>query len=237
MEAETLNNKLKEVFAKSNGYFGRVYTWGQTETKYVSIGCAPDVDTLGFIQQLNEQEKKNLTRLLTYFEMHGKALKYMLGAETDNQLDNWFIETSWSHFATVIMFGLLEAAIKTVEKKGALDDKLYDKGNEIKNFLEKYISQEQKISIVEHYKSANVIPTKLSNFSEVIDDMWNEHRSGFIHSVGVHAVPLEPHSVSGIGTKESPLSFPRQVAMYEWLILAWQAILNAYGYKGKLNSN
>lgn len=237
MQQEKIQKKIEELFDSSQGLFGRVDSWGQTQAKFVRIGCVFDTDLILFLNKLSELQQRSLTRMLTYFEGHMKPLKRMLDTHSESLLDRWFTETAWSHFSVVIMFGLLEAAVKTIELKSDFDTKLYDKGNEIKKFLVKHISLEQQTEVVKNYKSKDPAPAKFNNFSEVIDDMWNEYRSGFIHSVRVHAVPLESYSISGIGTKKDPLSFPRQVAMYEWLILTWQAILNAYGYKGKLSSN
>lgn len=37
-----------------------------------------------------------------------------------------------------------------------------------------------------------------------------------------------------MGTEDDPIRTKTDVPMPEWLQLTWQAILNSYGYKGKL---
>jgi hypothetical protein len=239
---EKINDKLNEIFAVSNGYFGTVDTWGLQAAKYVNIGCVPSLETLDCVKALNVKQLNDLMRMIVYFEMHMKPLKSMIDVQSENTLDKWHKQTAWSHFATVIMFGLIEVAVKTIELNKDIDEYLNEKGKNIYSFLNKYISEEQQADIVQRYKSKNTIFNRpnVTNFKGVVADLWDEFRSGFVHSAGVHSVPLEPTSITNGGqTKEGYqiMALHTEVPMYEWLIIAWQAILNSYGYKGKLKPN
>ncbi len=75
---------------------------------------------------------------------------------------------------------------------------------------------------------------EIKNFSDVIDHLWYQIRSGFIHDAGIESKGLEWGTLSGIGTKDDPITTKHDVPMEEWLQIIWQAILNSYGYKGLL---
>jgi hypothetical protein len=165
--------------------------------------------------------------IMIYFEIHAGSLKNLLGANEPEQL---YSEIAWSHFATVIMFGMLEAAVK-----GQRGLWLYDKGQKIKKFLEDNLPQETRDGVVRRYSTEQIFNHKKhGTFGEVIDHLWEDVRGGFVHDVGLESKGLEYHSLVGIGTKEKPIRIKSDVPMPEWLQLTWQAILNSYGYKGKL---
>ena len=179
---------------------------------------------------MTDEQRKNLVMIMTYFEIHARPLKNLLNAEKTEQLYKFYSEIAWSHFATVVVFGMLEVAVKG--KRGLWLNK---KGSKIKKFLEDNLPQEKKDDVVRRYSVEEMFKhTKPKTFSEVVDHLWKHVRGGFVHDVGIESKGLEYNSLIGIGTKDEPIRIKQDVPMPEWLQLIWQAILNSYGYKGKL---
>lgn len=229
-DIQKINQHLKEILGQEKGYFGRVLSWGQTANEYESIGFVPTEDFEPMLLSMTDEQRKNLVMIITYFEIHIHPLKNLLNAEKSEHLYKFYSEIAWSHFATVVMFGMLEVATKG--QKGLW---LKKKGTSIKKFLEDNLSQETKEDVVRRYSVEEIFKhTKPKTFGEVINHLWKNVRGGFVHDVGIESKGLEYNSLVGIGTKEEPIRIKQDVPMPEWLQLTWQAILNSCGYKGKL---
>ena len=157
----------------------------------------------------------------------------MLNAEDSEQLYKFYSEIAWSHFATIVMFGMLEVAVK-----GKVGLSLTRKGAKIKKFLEDNLQQETKDGVVRRYSTEDIFKHKKhQTFAEVVDHLWGDVRGGFVHDVGLESKGLEYGSLVSGGTKEHPtITIRSDVPMPEWLQLTWQAILNSYGYAGSLES-
>jgi len=229
-----INQKLKEILSPEKGYFGRIFTWGQRSSEYEYIGYELTDDFLPTLQNMSKEQIKNLTTIINYFEIHANPLKKLLEIKQEGQLYKFYSEIAWSHFMTVVMFGMLEVAVRVqpsikLNKYGHLSNK----GNEIKNFLEKYLSQDVKDDIVNRYRIDDLFGHKKPvNFGEVIDHLWEKIRCGFVHDAGIESKGLEWYTFEGIGTKKGPITIKSDVPMQEWLQRTWQTILNSYGYKG-----
>jgi len=230
-DLEKINRKLVEILSQEKGYFGRVFTWGQGPAEYEYIGYEFTEDFFSTLQKMSGDQRENLIRIINYFEIYALPLKNLLVTSEKEQLYRFNYETAWSHFMTVIMFGMLEIAVKG--KRGYFLNKKREK---IKNFLEINLPREIKVSIAERYSIEEIFEykKKIQNFSDVVDHLWDQIRSGFIHDVGIESRGLEWHWPEGIGTKDSPITFKSDVPMQELLQITWQAILNSYGYKGVL---
>lgn len=230
-DLEKINRKLVEILSQEKGYFGRVFTWGQGPTEYKYIGYELTEDFLPTLQKMSDSQRENLTRIINYFDIYALPLKTLLVTSEKEQLYSFNYETAWSHFMTVIMFGMLEIAVKG--KRGLFLNK---KGEKIKDFLEINLPKEIKENIAERYSVEEIFKykKKIKNFSDVVDHLWGQIRSGFIHDVGIEARGLEWHWFEGIGTKDNPMTLKSDVPMQELLQITWQAILNSYGYKGVL---
>src|SRR3989344_1761002 len=229
-EVKKINRHLKNILGQEKGYFGRVSTWGQTENEYEPIGFVPTEDFEPMLSKMTDEQRKNLVMITTYFEIHAHSLKNLLNAEKSEQLYKLYSEIAWSHFATVVMFGMLEVAVKG--KRGLW---LTGKGSKIKKFLEDNLSQETKDDVVRRYSVEEMFKhTKPKIFSEVVDHLWEHVRGGFVHDVGIESKGLEYGTLIGMGTEDDPIRTKTDVPMPEWLQLTWQAILSSYGYKGKL---
>jgi len=229
-----INQKLKEILGPEKGYFGRVFTWGQRPSEYKYIGYELTDDFSLTLQNMSQEQIKNLIMIMNYFEIHANPLKTLLDVEQKEQLYKLYSEIAWSHFMTVVMFGMLEVVVR-IQQGVKLDKSGYlcDKGNEIKKFLEKYLPQETKKGITKRYRIEDIFNHKKpTNFSEVIDHLWDKIRCGFVHDAGLESKGLEWHTLNGIGTKEEPITIKSDVPMQELLQITWQAILNSYGYKG-----
>jgi len=227
---QKINQRLKDVLGPEKGYFGRVHTWGQTENEYEPIGFVGTEDFEPMLSSMTEEQRKNLVMIMTYFEIHAQPLKNLLNAKDPEQLYKLYSEIAWSHFATVVMFGMLEVAVK-----GQRGLWLKKKGEKIKKFLEDNLPQDTKESVVRRYSTEDIFKhSKHQTFGEVVDHLWGNVRGGFVHDVGLESKGLEYHSLVGIGTKEEPIRLKSDVPMPEWLQLTWQAILRSYGYTGKL---
>lgn len=239
MEKENLvkiKNKLIDVLSNNNGYFGRIDTWGQRQNKYEFIGYELDTDIMPTLESLPEEKIKCLVRIINYFEIHANPLKKMINYEDKKSLYEFYSDWAWSHFMTVVMFGMLEVAVKNSpscvvwknQQKGYID-----KYKSIEAFLVKFLPENTRDDIAKRYKTENNI--KLNSFIDVTRHLWEEIRSGFIHEAGVHYKGMEWTTLGGgIGTKEDPIKIETDVPMQELLQITWQAILNSFGYKGLL---
>ncbi len=230
-QIQKIEQHLKEILGPDKGYFGRIINWAQEPNQYIQIGFIPTQDFKPMLLEMTEEQQKNLVALITYFEIHMRPLKNLLNANDSTALYKLYSEIAWSHFATVVMFGMLEVAVKG--KKGLWLD---DKGKKIKNFMGENLSNETKDSVVRRYSTENIFNhSKHRTFNEIMDHLWGNVRGGFIHDVGLESKGLEYTNFSGgIGSREDPIKVKSDVPMQEWLQLTWQAILNSYGYAGKL---
>ena len=231
-EIVKLNQKLVEVLSQESGYFGRVDTWGQRSTKYEYIGYELTEDFLPILEKLTDEQRKSLTMIVMHFEIHAQPLKYILKAEEgEHTLSKFYSEISWSQFMTVVMFGMLELVIKG-KRKSWLDSKR----KKIVKFLEDNLPNEVKNDIANRYKVEDVFKyeKEIKTFSDVINHLWYEVRSGFIHDGGIESRGMEWSSLKGMGSKEDPITISQDVPMQELLQITWQAILNSFGYKGQL---
>lgn len=229
-----INQKLKEILSPEKGYFGRIFTWGQRPSKYEYVGYELTEDFIPTLQNMSQGQIKNLVTIINYFEIHANPLKKLLEVKHGEELSMFYSDIAWSHFMTVVLFGILEVAVSNqsnikLNKKGHL----INKGSEIKKFLERYLPQNVRDDITSRYRVDDLFGNKKpQNFSEVIDHLWEKIRCNFIHDAGLESKGLEWHTLEGIGTKEDPMVLKSDVPMQEWLQKAWQAILNSYGYKG-----
>lgn len=227
---QKINQYLKDILGPEKGYFGRVDTWGQTPNKYEQIGFVPTEDFEPMLSTMTDEQRKNLVMIMTYFEIHTHPLKNLLNADDPEQLYKFYSEIAWSHFATVVMFGMLEVAVK--RQRGLW---LNNKGEKIKKFLKDNLPQNTKDDVVRRYSTEDIFKhPKHQTFDEVVDHLWSSVRGNFVHDVGLESKGLEYNSLVGIGSKEEPITIKSDVPMPEWLQLTWQAILNSYGYTGKL---
>jgi hypothetical protein len=228
-----INKKLIDVLSSESGYFGWVRMWWNGPKKYEYIGFELSEDIQSTLEGITEDQRRNLVRIINYFEMHARPLKSLLNSNEDDGLYQMYAEIAWAHFMTVIMFGMLEVSLKDtpwaqLDKRGYLRKKI-----SIKKFLEDNLSDEIKSDIVKRYKSEENSHHKVvGTFSEIIDHLWDQIRSGFVHDAGMESKGLEWQKISGWGTQEDPITFTSDVPMPEWLQVTWQAILNSYGYKG-----
>lgn len=229
------NLKLKErfidIFSPSSHLFGRVRTHGRSENKFEWNGCAVDKYTFDFVDRLSPAERKDLAKILTYFEIHMRPLRLLL--EEDEILN----EIAWSHFATLIMFGMLEVAVKVRQEGISSDSKLENKGRKIRDFLELHLPDSTKQALTQRYKT-NIIRDKSvrkGNFKEVTQHLWEEVRSEFTHSAGIHWLGFEFGGLEQSNEKGGTvITFWQDVPIQEWLILTWQAIFHSFSSEKEL---
>ncbi len=230
---QEINQKLKDVIGPNNNYFGRLQIPLKSPAEFKQLGIIPTEDFEQMLFNITEEQQKNLVMIMNYFEIHTRPLKNMLDFDEKEQLYKLYSEIAWSHFATVVMFGMLELATKG--KRGLW---LNNKGGKIKKFLENNLSDDTKKDIVSRYSTEDIFKRKkITNFSDVIDHLWENIRGEFIHDAGVESKGLDYETLVGIGTKDDPICIKTDVPMQEWLKITWQAILNSYDYKGILQFN
>jgi len=236
-EDRKINEKLIKLLSEEEGIFGHVPTWGYSLKPYEYVGYEFSEDLLPCLNKMNHDQRKNLSLTMFYFEIHAKPLRLLLEArQNDSSFKTMFYEMAWSHFMTVVMFGMLEIAVKIspvamYNKRGFLK-----KQESIKSFLELNLSQPLKEDIVRRYSSSSYSEKKIkfNTFSEVFDHLWLQIRSGFIHDGSFESKGLEWTQLSGTGTKADPIKVGLDVPMQEWMQITWQAILHSYGYDGIL---
>lgn len=225
------NSQLIELLSQESGLFGRVNSYGQIPENQEYTGYTLSEDFLPILRSLSEKKRKTLAMVMIYFEMHMRPLRKLLDWEAEKwQLYRFYSEIAWSHFATLVMFGMLEIAIK--EQRGV---HLKSKGFRIREFLEKHLPSEKKTDIAKRYKVDELFNTKpITDFGSVIDHMWFDVRGGFVHDAGVQHRGMEWSTLEGIGTRERPLRVEFDVPMQEFLQITWEAILHSFGYNGTL---
>lgn len=227
---QKISRYLKDILGPEKGYFGRVQIWWQMPNKYKQIGFVPTEDFEPMLLSMTEEQRKNLVMVATYFEIHACPLKNLLNANEPEQLCKFSSEIAWSHFATVVMFGMLEVAVK-----GQRGLWLNNKGPKIRKFLEDNLPQETKDGVVCRYSTEEIFKHKKADtFGDVIDHLWKYVRCGFVHDVGIEYKGLDYGTLIGMGTQDDPIRSKTDVPMQEWLQITWQAILNSCGYKGVL---
>lgn len=233
---EKLKDKLLDILSPEKGYFGRIDTWGQRPNKYEFIGYELDTDILPTLENLTEKEIKCLVKIINYFEIHANPLKKMIVLKDKQSLYDFYSDWAWSHFMTVVMFGMLEVAVKNSpscivwknQQKGYID-----KYKSIEAFLINFLPENTRNDIAKRYKTEN--NTGLNSFNDVTRHLWEEIRSGFVHEAGINYKGMEWTTLSGgIGTKEDPIKIGTDVPMQDLLQMTWQAILNSFRYTGQL---
>jgi hypothetical protein len=236
-EIVKLQTAIIDVLSPEKGYFGRNDTFGQRPTKYEYIGYELSTDILPTLEKLGEDSQKDLSRIVTYFEIHANPLKRLLMTEGKHDLYQFYADIAWSHFMTVTMFGMLEMAVRFArEGKYSENGELLNKGETIKLFLENNLEQKIKDEIAENYVTDEIFgyKKKIETFSDVIDHMWRKIRCEFVHNGGLESKGLEWTTLKGLGSKENPITVGQDVPMQEWLKITWQAILHSFGYTGSL---
>ena len=221
------------MLGPEKGYFGRIpiVVVGQRTNEYEQIGFVPTEDFESMLSSITDEQRKNLVTIMTYFEMYARPLKNLLNANEPELLHQFYSEIAWSHFVTVVMFGMLEVVVKG--QKGV---RLQQKEAKIKKFLEDNLPQSTKDDVVNRYSTEEMFNHKqIASFDEVVGHLWRHVRCGFVHDLGLESKGFEYTTFGGgLGTREDPIKVKSDVPMQEWLQLTWQAILNSYGYKGKL---
>lgn len=231
-ELKKINKHLHKILSKEMGYFGCVFTWHQRDTDYEYIGYELTDDFYSTLTTLPTEKIRNLVDIMNYFEIHANPLKKLLPVKSEvHDPYEYYSKIAWSHFMITVMFGMLEVAVKGERKR-----KLNGKGYAIKLFLCNNLPEDTKKSIHKRYKVDKDFEynKKIENFSDVVDHLWSEIRSGFIHDNGFESIGLEWNFLTGLGTKDDPLVFHENVPVAEFLQITWQAILNSFGYTGKL---
>jgi hypothetical protein len=231
MTPEETNKYFIKLISKESGYFGRVPTYGLRSTTFEYIGYELSTDLLPTLQSISDEERRNLIAIMLHFEIHAGPLRRLL-FDDNNGLMNLYSKIAWSHFATIVMFGMLELTIKG--KRGITLDQ---KGKKIKEFLNNNLPEDTKQDVLKRYKVDELFKYKkqIKTFFDVVDHMWSEIRSDFVHDCGIQSKGLEWTTLGGGGgTIDDPIRIESDVPMPEWLQLTWQAILNSYGYSGLL---
>jgi hypothetical protein len=233
-DLKRIKAKLEELLSQENGYFGRIYTWGQRPTDYEYVGYVLSEPIDGVLEGMSVEERQKLVRILFHFEIHAAPLKKLLRIEPGEHND-LFSDIAWSHFMTVIMFGMLEVAAKDTSF-AVYRGSYLNKQESIVRFLEGNLPDEVKADIADRYKvEQGTSPLEEKSFSGVVRHLWHEIRSGFVHEAGIGSKGMEWHTLSGgMGSEEDPIQIGSDVPMQELLQITWQAILNSFGYKGTL---
>lgn len=232
-ENQRIKAKLEELLSEEAGYFGRINTWGQrpTEHEYIGYVLSEPIDEM--LIKMTEEQRKKFVRILLYFEIHAGPLKKLLHVEPGKHRD-LFSEIAWSHFMTIVMFGMLEIAVKNTQF-AIYRGSLLNKQESFVTFMEGNMSQKVKADIAERYKvEKGTLPLTEKTFPAVIRHLWHEIRSGFVHEGSPSSKGMEWTTLSGIGSAEDPITVGNDVPMQELLQITWQAILNSFGYKGTL---
>lgn len=235
----TITKNLIKLLSKESGLFGHVKTWGMKKEPYEFLGYELSESFTPTLELMNDIQRKNLFSIMSYFEIHAKPLKEILLAvqSKNNNFETLFYETAWSHFMTVVMFGILEVAVNISPQKILKTSGYLDKKKSIKQFLSTYLSNEKQEDIAKRYYIEPYLSSRkpVKSFSEVVDHLWDEIRSDFVHEAGLQSKGLDWATFGGgVGTQDDPITVHTDVPMAELLKIAWESVLGSYGYKGFL---
>ncbi len=234
----SVNAKLASLLGEEAGLLGKIYSWGYgTNEKYINVGVELSDDFYPILEAMDINQYSNFFKIVTYFEIHASPLSKFFIMDEDDFLDKFNSKIAWSHFMTLILFGMTEIACKRVypdEISGKGD--LKDKGKNIKKFLNEYLDEELKLDIAKRYKVDDKFSEGISikKFDDVVDHLWSNIRCGFVHDATIESNSLESYSMSGLGSKDDPIKLATDVAVHEWVKIIWQAILKSHGYMGTL---
>ncbi len=233
-----VNEKLISLLSEETGLFGKIYSWGYgTNEKYVNVGVELSDDFYPVLENMDINQYSNFFKIITYFEIHASPLSKLFHINEKDFLDEFYSKIAWSHFITLILFGMIEIACKRVypdevDTRGNLKEK----GNNIKKFLNQYLADELKLDITKRYKVDDTFSegVNIEKFDDVINHLWSSIRCGFVHDATIESKSLESYSMSGLGSKEDPIRLATDVAVHEWIKIIWEAILKSHGYLGTL---
>jgi hypothetical protein len=235
----TIAKKLKELLSRESGLFGHQRTWGMKKEPYEFIGYELSEEFVPTLELMTDIQRKNLFSIMSYFEIHAKPLKEILLAvqSKGKNFEIIFHETAWSHFMIIVMFGILEVAVKISPLAHRYENGYLKKKKSIQDFLLAYIPITKQEDVVRRYYIEATLSSKksVSSFSELIDHLWFEVRGEFVHDAGLQSKGLDWTAFGGgNGTKDDPIMVHTDVPVAELLQITWQAILKSYGYKGLL---
>ena len=235
---EKIKDRLIDVLSKDSGYFGRIDTLGLRPSRYEFIGYQLNTDIMPLLITLSERNLNCLMKIINYFEIHANPLKKLIIRKDGQKQSVYDIysDLAWSHFMTVVMFGMLEVAAKNSPSCIKWKNKqkgYFDKYKRIENFLIKFLSEETQKDIAKRYKTED--NNRFNSFTDVTKHMWDKIRSGFVHEASLQNIGMEWIIFGGgIGTREDPIEIEAYVPMQELIKITWQAILNSLGYDGLL---
>ncbi len=239
IDEATVEKSLTKLLSKESGLFGHVRTWGMRKEPYEFIGYELSETFVPTLESMTDVQRKNLFSIMAYFEIHARPLKEILLVvqSKGDSVETIFHEIAWSHFMTIVMFGIIEVAVKISPSAITNKSGYLKKRESIQAFLSEHIPIEKQKDIAKRYYVEPSLSSKKSvnSFPEVIDHLWFEIRSGFIHDVGLQSKGLDWTAFGGgIGTEDDPITVHTDVPIAELLQITWQAVLTSYGYKGFL---
>lgn len=211
---------------------------GLRNEEYVNIGIELSDDFCPILESMDINQYSNFFKVVTYFEIHASPLRKLFLIDERDFLDRFNSEIAWSHFMTLILFGMIEIACKRVypeevNKKGDLKEK----GKNIKKFLNQFMDKELRLDVAKRYKVDDKFSEgiNIEKFDDVVDHLWGNIRCGFVHDATIESKSLESYSMSGMGSEDDPIILTTDVSVHEWMKIIWQAILKSHGYIGTLD--
>lgn len=234
----SIHHTLLRVIDPKSGLFGRGKAYGKNSQAYTNVGFELSTDFEPTLGVMSDAKIDALYKILVYFEAHMHPLQNLLRAsDSEDARHQHLAKTAWSHFSTVIMFGILEIAVKTNgETPPKPNVELREKGKKISDFLRNNLPPNIKDGVKARYSDEGPLPNgRFKSFEDIIDHLWKVIRGGFVHDDALRSIGVEYIEFSNaVGTLKDPIEITSNVPMQEWLQLTWQAILNSYGYKGIL---
>ena len=220
------------------------------------------------LASLEPEKLVALGKLLIYFKVNMESISSLLvdGERKSRTLPEMLAEMAWSNIAIAVMFSIVDKFTKgqitqrpsfvdflkvrfaTIEKPGDIETLAaeYDKRSppsmraRLISFYSEFLTQEEIESVVRRYRSAERDKVKIEDFSDVIKDLYDRIRNGFLHAAGLEFLNTSPFilktNLEDKSTEPLTITFHSNLTPSEILFLGWKAIFVSLGYKGEITT-
>ena len=251
-EVDKLVVYIKDILGPKNKCLGR--DWRMNFSDNLNI----------FLFDLPDEKRKKLIRILGVFRLHMEPIWVLIRKEEKNENRGSFSGEVWAKVAISIMTSLIDFLTKDTEvpRKSFVDFLAENFIIRIKNqedikilsnehsqqyppsiikrlveFYSMYLDAKDQEEIVNKYATERRLEgkIKIKNLKDVVQDIYNNIRSGFLHGTGLESMYTESEfftSEDGYKT----LTYHQTISVSQFLYLSWKAIFRYFGFTGEIDS-
>lgn len=251
-EVDKLVVYIKDILGPKNKCLGR--DWRMNFSDNLNI----------FLSDLPNEKSKKLIRVLGVFRIHMEPIWVLIRKEEKNENRDSFSGEVWAKVAISIMTSLIDFLTKDTEvPRKSFVDFLVENFLRIKNpqkdikvlsdehsrqyppsiikriyeFYSAHLDDKDKEEMINKYTTERRLERKIRSrdLKDVIQDIYNNIRSGFLHGTGLENMYVESEfftSEDGYKT----LTYHQTISASHFLYLSWKAIFRYFGFTGEINS-